>query len=142
MNPSPINCHGVSYLAFTLNYRGNAYDRKTVYVHKLVAYQKFGDNALVGEVRHMDNNSLNNAPHNIEMGTHSDNMNDMDPGIRHRICRKAGSVSASRTRRLTDNQVEELIRLHIQGYTNRELAKRFGVAGSTISRIITGDKYA
>ena len=43
-----------------------------VKVHRLVAYQKFGD-ALFEEgieVRHLDNNKLNNSEDNIALGTH------------------------------------------------------------------------
>ena len=50
----------------------------SVNVHRLVAYQKYGD-ALFEEgieVRHKDGNQVNNLDDNILIGTHSDNMMD------------------------------------------------------------------
>ncbi len=52
-----------------------------VKVHRLVAYQKFGA-ALFEEgieVRHLDNNKLNNSEDNIALGTHQQNMMDIPP---------------------------------------------------------------
>lgn len=63
-----------------------------VWVHRLVAYQKYGDQIFEEgiEVRHLDGNSLNNLDGNIEIGTHSDNMMDI-PQEQRRI--NAGNQS-------------------------------------------------
>jgi len=52
--------------------------RVTVFVHSLVGYQKFGEKIFEDklEIRHLDNDSLNNSPNNIDIGTHSVNMLD------------------------------------------------------------------
>ena len=49
---------------------------KNVKVHKLQAYQKFGDKMFEDGivVRHLNDNSLDNSWDNIEIGTDSDNM--------------------------------------------------------------------
>ena len=48
-------------------------------VHRLVAYQKYGDKLFEEEmeVRHFDNNKLNNSEDNIRIGTHQQNMMDI-----------------------------------------------------------------
>lgn len=140
MKPSPVDC-GVQYLAFTLNYVGNECHRKTVYVHKLVAYQKYGVHSLSCEVRHLDGNSLNNAHYNIAIGTRTDNSHDIDPNIRRRVAINAGRISAQQTRKLTYEQVDELMCLIMQGRTYKELSKHFGIGISTISRIANGKTY-
>lgn len=58
---------------------------KTVLIHRLVAYQKYGDVIFQKEVevRHLDGNKLNNLESNIVIGSHSDNM--MDRLVQDRI---------------------------------------------------------
>lgn len=48
-------------------------------VHKLQAYQKFGEAIFEPGivVRHLDGNSMNNSYDNIQIGTQSDNMYDI-----------------------------------------------------------------
>jgi hypothetical protein len=55
-----------------------------IYAHRLQAYKKFGD-AMFEDgimVRHLDGNPANNSWDNIEIGTQSDNMMDIDADIR------------------------------------------------------------
>lgn len=51
---------------------------KTIRVHRLQAYQKYGDSMFKKEtvVRHKNGNSLDNSYSNILIGTHSENMMD------------------------------------------------------------------
>lgn len=61
-------------------------DGKTrkVFAHRLQAYKKFGD-AMFEDgimVRHLDGNPSNNSWDNIEIGTQSDNMMDIDSDTR------------------------------------------------------------
>lgn len=60
-------------------------------IHKLVAYQKYGIDALLPKivVRHKDGNSLNNLEDNILIGTHQDNMFDISPEKRSEKSKKA-----------------------------------------------------
>lgn len=59
--------------------------------HKLQAYIKFGDKIFEKEieVRHLDGNSLNNSFSNIGIGTHSENMMDINSNIRKSKASKA-----------------------------------------------------
>lgn len=52
---------------------------KPVPVHRLQAYQKFGEKIFEPciVVRHLDGNPQNNTYENIEIGTHQDNMMDI-----------------------------------------------------------------
>lgn len=68
--------------------------RKNVRVHRLQAFQMFGD-AIYQEgivCRHLDGNSQNNAASNIALGTQSDNMMD-----RSKECRQRCAFNASRS---------------------------------------------
>ena len=68
-----LNHHG--YSLFCISIGGK---RVQVAVHRLAAYQKFGDLLFMSEcVRHLDGNPSNNRPENLELGTNSDNMMDI-----------------------------------------------------------------
>jgi len=65
----------------------------SVHVHRLVAYQKYGD-AMFDEgieVRHLDRNKRNNLGENIAMGTSKDNSQDIPPEVRKRAANIASS---------------------------------------------------
>ena len=52
------------------NIRLNGKETIPVYIHKLCAYQKYGDIVFQTDcVRHIDGNPLNTCPDNIEIGT-------------------------------------------------------------------------
>lgn len=71
---------------------------KSVKVHKLQAYQKYGNKIFEKGivVRHLDGNPLNNSWDNIAIGTPSDNQRD-----RSKECRKNSATIASR--KMQDN---------------------------------------
>lgn len=84
---------GVNGNELSLNYYEGYYrfnfrdlDGKTRYitVHRMQAYQKFGDKMFEDKmlVRHLDGNSKNNSWDNIGIGNNSDNMMDISPEIR------------------------------------------------------------
>lgn len=60
------------YLCFGIKYNGKS---EIVKVHKMVAYQIFGEAAFKPgiHVRHLDGNKINNFPDNIAIGTAMDN---------------------------------------------------------------------
>ena len=80
--------------------------QRTIYVHRFVAYLKFGNRIFDEEivVRHLDGNSLNNSFINIGIGSQSDNM--MDVSKEKRIER---ALFASSHRRINNNQKEKEI---------------------------------
>jgi hypothetical protein len=61
--------------------------RKHLSVHRLQAYQKYGEELYVGglEVRHLDNVCSNNAESNIALGTKSQNAMDKPKETRVRV---------------------------------------------------------
>jgi len=66
----------ISYYSFGI--RGSDGKRVEIYVHQLLAYQKFGDLFFNPEmeVRHLDGDSLNNFEDNLAIGSKSDNRKD------------------------------------------------------------------
>ena len=67
--------NGKLYKSFNIGIDGMS---TRCYVHKLQAYQKFGEDVFdIGiVVRHMNDESLDNSNKNIEIGTHMDNTMD------------------------------------------------------------------
>jgi len=77
-----------------------------VMVHKLQAYQKFGDELFEDgiQVRHLNGDKRDNSRSNIDIGTQSDNLYDIPEEERSRLARERNmSLSEEeRTRRAKD----------------------------------------
>lgn len=102
---------------------------RRVPVHRLVAYQKFGDAMFAKgiEVRHLDSNSMNNLPNNIAIGTKKENMGDKNREMVLRIC--------SEINRKHDH--EAIIKMKKEGFSYKDIMQRFGIKSKgTISYII------
>ncbi|WPF64979.1 HNH endonuclease [Staphylococcus phage MVC_VPHSA2] len=55
----------------------NGYEARSIPVHRLVGYLKYGDQVFQAEcVRHLNDNSLDNSFNNIEIGSLIDNHRD------------------------------------------------------------------
>lgn len=69
---------------YRFNFRDLNGKATSVKVHRLQAYQKFGDEMFVEGimVRHLDGDSTNNTWNNIAIGTNSDNMMDISAEVR------------------------------------------------------------
>ena len=69
---------------YRFNFRDFNGNNKSLGVHRMQAYQKFGNKMFEDKimVRHLDGNSRNNSWDNIAIGTNSDNMMDISPEIR------------------------------------------------------------
>jgi hypothetical protein len=116
--------------------------RKThiVHVHRLVAYQKYGDAMFEPGivVRHKDGNPLNAQPDNILIGTHSDNM--MDKSVESR--RKSAIAATVKNRVLTDEQVVALKHdRHVLGMSYRLLAIKYGIRDKSHAHYIANHDY-
>lgn len=111
----------------------------SVPVHRLAAYQKFGEALYVKgiECRHVDGNPSNSKPDNIILGTASDNAMDKDPAVRLGAAKKAAAV----LRKLTESERDALLRDRRDGATYSELMKKYGLAKSTVSYIVNGKTY-
>ena len=79
------------------------------FVHRLQAYQKFGDKIFKSGivVRHLNGNSLDNSWENIVIGTQSDNIKDICPSIR-----KSKAIKASRKMQDTARSFEERCKIY------------------------------
>lgn len=78
-------------------------------------------------------------PDHLYLGNNTKNQHDKRVRGRARgINRGEGNGNA----RLTTNVVRKLRRLHVAGITCRELASRFGVSASNVSRITRGNAWA
>lgn len=112
---------------------------RSVMVHRLQAYQKFGlrmfDEGLV--VRHMNDITRDNSWDNIELGTYSENIMDKSPEARKAQARKAALAS----RKLTMDQARELRAARATGVPVRELCKLYDLQSSAVYAIINNRSY-
>ena len=124
------------YVSFSVYIEGIQHKTQ---VHRLQAYQKFGD-LVFGEgvcVRHLDGNKLNNSWDNIEIGTQSDNMMDIPKKARLESARKAAAVS----RRYTDQDIRDIRRKKSEGYTLKMLAEEYTSSKGHMSGIVSKKLY-
>ena len=77
-----------------VNIRVNG-DKIYVLLHRLQAYKKFGEKIFEEGivVRHKDGNKCNNSWDNILIGTHSDNMMDIEETVRFNKAKYAASFN-------------------------------------------------
>lgn len=101
-------------------------------IHRLQAYQKFGDEIYEDGivVRHLDSDQLNNSWNNIGIGTHSDNMMDQPEEQKFK-------KSSNANKKYSDELVLEIKEYYNSGHTYKELMEKFNISSKgTISYII------
>src|SRR5690606_12771334 len=77
-------------------------------------------------------------PDHLFLGTHRDNMDDMDAKQRRRA---AVGEMTSRSK-LTRTKVEQIRAMYATGgYLQRELAAQFGISGKQVSVIVNGKQW-
>lgn len=105
-----------------------------VYVHKLAAFLVFGEDALAPgvEVRHLNGVPHDNRRENLMLGSRRDNIMDQPTETRRARSKHASSY----LRKLTDAQVASLRRERELGVSYAALCTRYGVAMSTVSRLV------
>lgn len=115
------------YRCYTL--RISPSESGNVMIHRLCAYQKYGDIIFMADcVRHINGNSLDNSFKNIEIGTSKDNAQDVPKEKRNLI-----GINASRFSIKWDREaVERYYKLH--GYKNT--MKHFGISSSSLWRVL------
>lgn len=114
------------YKNFNFRYNGKSYNCK---VHRLQAYQKYKDEIYKNNivVRHLDGNPNNNHRDNIEIGSYSDNMFDVQQEIR---------INRSSKANLKYNH-ENIIKDYNLGMTYLEIMDKYGISSKgTVSFII------
>lgn len=109
------------------------------FVHCLAAYQKYGEDYLKERVvaRHLNNDRLDNRLCNIAIGTESDNAQDSIECVRRRARKAARSQ-----RKLSDEQVAQLVRDRASGAKYSELCRKYRISKSTVSYILNQKTYA
>jgi len=131
LRPQKIGRPGKQYLGVLLSVGAR---KKTFYVHALVAATFLGPTPAGMEIDHKDGNKLNPALSNLCFKTPSKNIIDSV---------ERGHRGESRwNARLTPNAVTEILLLHGDGYTVKELSNRFSVSQSTIYHVIRGDNWS
>ena len=130
---------GYNLCYFSLRFPENKTARN-VMVHKLCAYQQFGEKVFEPNVvvRHLNGVSTDNSFSNIAVGSHSDNMNDKPEELRvHQ------SVVAARVlRKFTYEEAMCLRQRYADGESMMSLAKESGVSKSTMSYLLRGITYS
>lgn len=106
--------------------------RIAILVHRLMGYQKYGDEIFNEEieVRHLDGNASNNNETNIVIGSPSDNALDKSPEVRLN-----SALSGSLATKIHDH--ESVIAYRNEGHTYDDIMKKFGISSKgTVSYII------
>lgn len=101
-------------------------------VHRLVAYQKYGDKIFEPgmQVRHLDSNKLNNKYKNITIGTAKENASDKS----HEVVRRAVLIAASVWKK---HDHKKILEARKNGCSYKEIMKRFNITSKgTLSFII------
>ena len=108
-------------------------------VHRLAALQWFGKIILEAgvQVRHLNGNPKDNRKENLSFGSQSDNQLDIPLEVRMERAFKG----ASKTRKLSPAQVEELRRERRNGASYRQLRDKFGIGKTTAAYICNGRTY-
>ena len=133
-----------------LAYDKNGYPRITVKpkgfkspipirIHRLKAYFLFGDKIFEKglEVRHLNGNTRDYSDKNIVLGTKTEN--SFDRPVQERISHAL--KAAKMTRKLSENDVKEIIMKHHLGRSLRQLSKEYGASKSTMSYVINKKTY-
>ena len=111
----------------------------TIGVHKLMAYQKFGDEALKEgvHVRHLNGISTDNSYDNIAIGTASQNMMDIpeEDRVKHAI------LASKHIRKFSDEVVAEIKEKHKNGVSYNKLMKEYGISSKGTMSYIINNKY-
>lgn len=125
-----------NYLEFSIRLQGVI---KTLSVHQLQAYLKYGDKVFEKGIltRHLNGDKLDNSWDNIAIGTQSDNMYDRPEQERINHAIKA----SSKRRRFTDKQVQKIKKDRDAGMTYDELSKKYNTKPSTLSYLFNKAKY-
>lgn len=126
------------YYVFSMKINGVSH-ALNVDVHRLVAYQKYGDELFEKgiEVRHLDGDKLNNSPDNIALGTHSQNMMDIPKEQRLNI-----SINAARkNRRFNDNDMMNIRMDHEKLKSYKKVMNKWGITSKGTLHYILNTKY-
>jgi hypothetical protein len=133
----------------TISFRcGTEITRSGMYgipAHRFAAYCFFGEAMFAPGivVRHLDGTRTNFARSNLALGTHSDNVRDIDPVIRSRVGRQARAAQGYRAKNamFSDEQVRGIRRRVQGGERMSDVAKELGVTRQCVYLIVRRRAY-
>ncbi len=110
-----------------------------VYIHRLVAYEKFGDKIFDCNivVRHINGNQKDNSFENICIGSQSENMLDRKPEERLKHAIKASRAN----RKFTNEQINQIRKLHSDGLGYKFLMEKFKISSKSTLHYILNNEY-
>lgn len=114
-----------------------------VYIHRLQAFQKFGEKIYERglEIRHLNNNCRDNSLHNIGIGTRIENLYDFSEKERYIRAKKA-SDAVKKQKRIADDVALEIISKYLNGVSYKALIKEYNISSKgTLSFIINKRKF-
>lgn len=136
-------CNSTGYCTFkpAIGERGG---RKSILVHRFIAYCVFGEAALKAQViRHLNDIRTDNRPTNLAPGTFIDNRADIPRSRLSEAAKRGSHLLVDRSRKLTDVDIIEMRRIRAEtGISFNKLAKQFGVATMTAHRAVTGASWS
>lgn len=102
-------------------------------VHQLILFAYVGERPADMECRHLNGNALDNRLENLCWGTKKENAAD---AMRHgtAVCLNYGEHAIGA--KLSDKQVREMRALFMQGYKQKDLAKRFNISQRHVNDIV------
>ena len=126
-NNKSIKVDARRYWKFTI--RNGEGKNNAVFVHKLVAYQKFGEAAYMAAecVRHLNGDPQDNRFDNIEIGTMKENSMDMSKEDRRAMTAKAAAANKRKDWDLIDADRAE-------GMVYTSLTRKYGVSSFSLTR--------
>ncbi len=128
------------YYCFSVKVPNLKKNSMSVSVHRLQAYQKYGDE-IFGEnihVRHLNGNPLDNSYDNILIGSSSENSLD-----RPKHSRIKNAINASnKIRRFTDSEILEIKKFHKENKsTYKETMSKFNISSKGSLHYILNTEY-
>ncbi|WP_242274837.1 HNH endonuclease [Bacillus cereus group sp. BfR-BA-01310] len=111
---------------------------KTVKIHNVIAFIKFGRDAIGSQndvtVNHKDANKCNNTPDNLELLTNEENIRHAsENGLLARLKGELNPVS-----KLSEDDVINILFISLLGIKHRHIAKKHNVSRGHVSGIIRG----
>jgi len=119
------------------------YKKTNILVHRLAAYQWFGEIIFRPDiqVRHLNGDSRDNRRVNLAVGSASDNAMDVPIEIRRATQKIASTAGGKVRRKLTSEQAIALRVDRKNGLSYKELMQKYQIAKGTVSYICNNKTY-
>lgn len=112
---------------------------RPVLLHRLQAYQKFGEVIFEDNicVRHLNGDSSDNSWENIAIGTNRDNMADVDKNYRL----KRAIDASSKIRSFSDTKMVEILSFYHKTKSYKKTMEKFGISSKGTLNYMINTKY-